>query len=423
MNNYTNASTIQMCQALLLVAPNTLLPKLRKLTWRYADENIFQYIHLFLGPNLAVLSIGLDPSSIIQLSLLCTLPQRHPHIQRLEVISFAEGTAVLRDALTDAVCIWHELRALTVPDLTPTMLAHLSNLPNLSLINISSASAQSNYPKLSNSLGFPALQALIFDFCDCLKAATATVEAMSSKSCHLQALIMKYIQTSTMDEWKYLFSAAQKHCNHGSLRNISMSDNDFETGDPVQRLKIDTLRPLFVFSNLSRLTLNPDGGVDLSDADLRELAQSCPHLKHLELGMNFPGHPLPRTTLSGLVCVAQHCPFLHTLCILVDARTSPAVTDSRPGGGVRHTSLVSLGIGGSPIGSEVGVAVFLSDLFPCVRSVDAMTHVFDEDIPETEPIQEWNRVWDKVNDLLPILAAVRNQERSSSDSSLSDEEP
>lgn len=391
------------------------------MSWRCIDEHVYPYIHLFLGPNLTELSILLDGSSIVQLSLLCTLPQRHPHIQRLYIHTLGSVTKELRDAMAAAVCVWHELRVLMVPYVTPTVLTHLANLPDLSTLTIQGASAHDDYLIIPKSLGFPALQTLTFGFCDGFKAAAAAIETMSSDSSLLKSLVVRYVRVSTIDNWKHIFSAAQKHCNHSLLRIISIVDDPIP-GEFLRRLpmKINILRPLFVFSNLSKLILHPAGGIDINDADFRKLAQSWPCLKDLKLGMNFPGHPFPRITLSSLVYVAQHCPFLQTLHMLVDARASPTITDSRPGGGVRHTNLVSLGIGGSPIDSEAGVAVFLSDVFPRVISIETL---LGGRFTTDQAIKGWNRVWQKVNHLLPILAAVRNQEKPESNSSLSDEEP
>lgn len=416
--SYTDSSVANIYQALLLTETSALLPRLYTLSWMHVDDNIFPYIRLFLGPNLTELTVIFNPNSVIQLSLLSTLRQRNPHIRRLHIHHIWGMTDILRSTIEDTVCGLNGLHTLTVPDLTPTTLAHLANLPNLRTLKVSSASPHNGYATMPGSVGFPTLKRFDILFCDGFQMATAAIEAMSS--CRLKTFIVRFVLSSTPDAWKRMLLAAEKNYDHTSLRilNISSYFDPFNTPERVP-IRMDTLRPLTSFSGISNLKLNPAGGVDLDDTDIKDLARSWPRLKHLQLGWNFPGHPHPRMTLSSLVSIAEYCPSLCTLYMLVDACTVPAITTSRPAGRVRHHSLVCLGIGGSPIDSEAGVAVFLSDVFPCVDSVDAMVGGLLE---MNETIQRWSKVWEQVDNLLPMLAAVRKQERPDSDSDLSDEE-
>ncbi|KAF9462559.1 hypothetical protein BDZ94DRAFT_1194474 [Collybia nuda] len=416
---YADSSMAGMYQVLLLTEINTLLPNLHTLSWEHPDVNIFSYIRLFLAPNLAELSVMFSSYSAVQLSLLDALRQRYPSIQRLHIYHYQHLTEALRKAVETTICGLNGLHTLTVPNLTQTALEHLANLPDLKILEIRAVSPHVSYPVASSSLGFPSLRKFTITVCDDLQLATTAVEMMSSS--HLRSLVLNFVLSSTPYAWGRILAAAQKNCDHTSLRRLTISGHSHPGGPPEgDPVRMDAIKPLMSFSSLSDLRLHPACGIDLDDADIRELARSWPRLKRLQLGLNFSGHPRPRVTLSSLVSLAEYCPSLHTLYMLVDACDVPPITSSRPGG-VRHTNLLTLGIGGSPIDSEAGVAVFLADLFPCVDSIDRMiASVVDLD----ETIERWNKVWSQVDNLLPMLAAGGGQESPDSESDFSGyEEP
>ncbi|KAJ7214510.1 hypothetical protein GGX14DRAFT_333158, partial [Mycena pura] len=136
-------------------------------------------------------------------------------------------------------------------------------------------------------------------------------------------------------------------------------------------------------------------------------ARAWPRLGSLML-YSFDPEPNPflplRPTLASLYSFAQHCPRLHSLEIMLDARVLPITHDtSQPPQG----QVAALRIGHSPIFRPSAVARFLSDIFP--NLVTIARPVFYKATPEEMAIRD--RRWTKVKGLLPEFVAVREEER------------
>ncbi|GBE88394.1 hypothetical protein SCP_1302090 [Sparassis crispa] len=101
-----------------------------------------------------------------------------------------------------------------------------------------------------------------------------------------------------------------------------------------------------------------------------------------------------------MIVLVRFCPQLTQLMLDVDTEnTDNIVPGQRPGAGYVNTALKWIRLGPLPPGK---IAAFLSDLLPNLREID--------DSGWTPEVEE---AWMHVDELLPTLAAVRAQERSS----------
>ncbi|KAJ7140947.1 hypothetical protein C8R44DRAFT_531922, partial [Mycena epipterygia] len=78
---------------------------------------------------------------------------------------------------------------------------------------------------------------------------------------------------------------------------------------------------------------------------------------------------VPQITLAGLIPLAQHCPRLASLAIVLNATDADPYSKEKPGGGVCNRALVYLDVVESPLSSPGAVASFLSAIFPNLQSV------------------------------------------------------
>jgi hypothetical protein len=169
-------------------------------------------------------------------------------------------------------------------------------------------------------------------------------------------------------------------------------------------LTIGAIRPLLNFSELCSIELGLRAGIDLEDADMKEMAKAWPQLCSFSMRTRHTAERRPRVTLTGLIPLVKYCQNLSSLMISVNA-WEVEVSKSRPAKGVEGTALEVLGIGDSPIADPVPVAVFLSDLFPEVRDI----YTFDGD--DGWPVAQ-DPKWCQVEELMSTFASIRSQERN-----------
>ncbi|KAL1744748.1 hypothetical protein HDZ31DRAFT_11779, partial [Schizophyllum fasciatum] len=169
------------------------------------------------------------------------------------------------------------------------------------------------------------------------------------------------------------------------------------------------IRPLLAFTNLTHVDVRVLYAPDPTDSELRALAQSWPRIRHLDLlpAFEWARYETPRATLWGLVPFAEFCLELRRLHLYVDA-CSPTRYAGKPGGGAACRALRALHVGGSPIAHATIVAAFLSDIFPALRAIRYYNVEIPIETPEgAMPEGRRQRLWAKVQSLLPTLGAIR----------------
>jgi hypothetical protein len=146
---------------------------------------------------------------------------------------------------------------------------------------------------------------------------------------------------------------------HASLKSIHISEEIASSNTPID------IRPLFVFSDLTEITLDLSGPLEhdstldeLGDTFLKDMARGWPRLTTLSL-FHYRGL---HVTLPRLVPLAQYCLELRSLNIRVDARSAPpSIAEYST---VKNETLRDLHVMDSPIVDPGRVATFIYGIFP-----------------------------------------------------------
>lgn len=405
---------LEALQALDIAAESkVLLPNLRQLKWNDRSDDAFPFIRLFLGTHIQDLSLNLDGSPMLRLSLLSTLCSRYPMLGRLTLHgpSFSrEDTPQFKRhiaAVSTALCGWHNLRNLTVGRVTSEALVHIATLPKLCELDLHSITLDSprHFPLPENTLAFPSLQILSLDGRS-MQFCVPLIESMSQQLLQYLAITARVGPPSS---WKAVCSALSEHCIHDSLQHVELELTSF-TGEQVQDyiLLLGDIEPLFVFSQLTTIKLVSTFLIGIRDEDMDALARAWPRIRILSFGREIKSTWRPKLTLQGLVPLARHCKELEELEIFLSARRVPP-WDRGPEIFAGFSRTLTINVTTSPIRHPKDVAVFLSRIFPNLISLENEDRSSRED--DDIPVTELDKKWSEVEDLLEILVAVRTEER------------
>ncbi|KAJ6452177.1 hypothetical protein C8R47DRAFT_1229524 [Mycena vitilis] len=160
-----------------------------------------------------------------------------------------------------------------------------------------------------------------------------------------------------------IYVALKKHLPSPVLQSLRITSPRISArAFPVEppAITIDTVRYLFHFHNMTSLAMWPPTGIDVDDNAMLLLARSLPHLVRLSLSARAKAHSL-RATLSSLVYLAENCPQLEHLEMGVNARIVPDINYPRTKR-VRQYKLRDWDVADSLIKSSLLVARFLSGI-------------------------------------------------------------
>lgn len=175
-----------------------------------------------------------------------------------------------------------------------------------------------------------------------------------------------------------------------SVRLISLAANGYTSA-------LHSIGDLLSIQHLRHLTLQNTGLV-LDDRKLDEMARAWPILQHLSITNDIPPSTTVNGTLKSLNSFSQHCPYIETLELRLNAREVPPLATPpmsiRSGQGVKPLVLrIDLR---SDIRDSTGVASFLLGTFPGI-SVELSGGSQMSDLRETSP---WNRVAEIIDETL-----------------------
>lgn len=201
-------------------------------------------------------------------------------------------------------------------------------------------------------------------------------------------LASRQVGPSELDE---LFgSVATLSGQQQSVRQLSLTANSYSS--PLQ-----SISNLLTIPQIRHLTLQNTGLV-LDDRKLDEMARAWPILQHLSITNDRPPSTNVNGTLKSLNSFLQHCPYLETLELRLDAREVPPIPTP--------TAPVRRGPGAKPfvlridlrsdIRDSAGVAAFLLGTWPGI-SVQLVGGSQMPDLQETSP---WNRVAEIIDEAL-----------------------
>jgi hypothetical protein len=165
------------------------------------------------------------------------------------------------------------------------------------------------------------------------------------------------------------FNSLRDHLPHSCLWSLHILGSGFYTS-PAQhigsKITLNTLSPLFPFTNLSDIQITLDESVELNDAELRTVAKAWPNLRILRLFERTTTWS-PRVTLFGLLSLLALCPKLEELTLRMDASELPIfaqLKDMKP-----SPHLHSLDVCTSPLKDVPGMVAFLALAIPRLRSL------------------------------------------------------
>ncbi|KAJ7796611.1 hypothetical protein B0H14DRAFT_72060 [Mycena olivaceomarginata] len=248
----------------------------------------------------------------------------------------------LRRALRVRGRVLRECRRRT--HITYTCLLHLGGLPNLHGLHIQHFLDLHVKFRAVASSGrmFAALCELVF-FSEAINSITSPSDAIDSNALDKIELTFDTLDLTTQDWFvqpladesssaiktrsSLIPSLAQKSKTLTKLylrERISFHD----TPDALDRmLPVDWFHPLLSCANLTEVVILTANGIDIDDAFLKRMATAWPQLRTLDLspGCQSAGYA-PRTMLAGLLPLAQRCPRLESLALVLDASHRPRNT-------------------------------------------------------------------------------------------------
>jgi hypothetical protein len=324
------------------------------------------------------------------LVILSTLVDRYPLLQHIKFTHVPVHSSTQQDGVSAVICGWSHLHTLSTVGLTRRAIIHAASLPDLQCFSLRNLVETITFPDSA----FPALRRLDLRAAD----LSLCISFIENLKLDLTEVELSY-DRAKLSHWTDVGKVLLTTCTRSSLLKLSLlhfTSPDLDARGPSTHW--DLLRPLFAFSNLTSINIEP--GTSLNDGIVQELGQAWPRLKILHI-LDRTAHEeqTSRVTLQGLAQLAKFCPDLHHLAILLDTRSVERCR-TRPGGGIRNFSLRSLNVGNSLITSPHLVASFLSDIFPNISHIISFIPL-DADR---------NEEWEEVEQLIPLLASVRSQE-------------
>ncbi|KAF8181994.1 hypothetical protein K438DRAFT_1767721 [Mycena galopus ATCC 62051] len=340
-----------------------IFPNLRTLRWRSGTTDIdFHHLAMFLTPALQDISITFDPTTMLNQSLLFSLPSVCPALTRVHIqYDFPEDDHP--DPPTDVVSFTSRfiqsvgaIRSVSTPLVDWAGFQHIAQ----HCTHVTLDRLPFGRPPSSGDL-FGGLQSIslrdfpLFDAVDIFRLG-------SELSVHTLGLTWPDHGRAGLAE-DALFTTLAKYCSHATLLHLTLaaSWSIEDTAPPPPAITAPVLRVLFCFRNLVILAIEPCVQFELDDADIAAAALAWPSLESLTLSAFGCGATTPLTVLS-LYALAQRCPRLRR--IYMSVKTPSAGTTHVPPSSSHQ--LTELCIAHSPLSAEdvPFTALLLRAIFP-----------------------------------------------------------
>ncbi|KAK7442031.1 hypothetical protein VKT23_016308 [Stygiomarasmius scandens] len=401
-----------------------ILPNLRELNWIGSDHGRFEDMIMFICENLKDLSCSgeeddLDPSF---LPLLCeTIQVLAPGLTNLILDIYPSSVYVspLADHLKSLVNLTH-LTIPAFPNISPILSTLDSFLSSLRSLSFNAFATNMAVTDTGGSLcNFPALYNLEF--------STKTYQTVGQflRASQLGALTSLTLDTISLERpasiRTLLLDISQRYPFLEELE-LKFKECELKEHPDIQNSPLDT-SPIIAFNDfapilnckrISLFMLDHPHALNISDPDLERVALAWKGLKSLNLSntpLNKNHHDITKPTLWSILFLANQCPDLEELTILVDTRPASMLPPNQiPSPGSSHTArkkvaaLMSLDVGHSLIESDDvnRVASLLSQV--CSPRCEL---TWDDDTDELP--------WHKVEDLLPYFSRMQSTIRVQSE--------
>ncbi|KAJ7782571.1 hypothetical protein DFH07DRAFT_791174 [Mycena maculata] len=390
-----------------------LFPNLRHLTWSTRDD-VFPYIRILVGDKLKSIVLSMQGSKTIRSSLLLSLTTSHPTLTHVEFVTVNNPPMIIQ-AIHSAICSWNHLEKLRSNTLDLPSMLHLARLPNLKSLRLDHFPSYSTTTKelearvASTGPAFAPLREFIV-YSDPILDITSFLDVIEPDA--LDKIQLSIEAPTVTEDWQTL-NASLACKSSKTLTELSLRENfsyDHEIPDSLERmLTTDSLRPLLSFANLVEVAVVAGHGIDLDDAFLEEMALAWPQLQKLDLSPGCQSaRYVPQITLAGLIPLAQHCPSLASLALVMNATDVDPFVKEKPGRGITNRSLVDLNVVESPLTSPGAVASFLSAIFPNLQRVTTR-----DEMARNPLSPDWDDNmfhWSTVSTLVQVISSARAQE-------------
>ncbi|KAJ7165914.1 hypothetical protein C8R46DRAFT_1096574 [Mycena filopes] len=392
------------------------MPLLSNFSW--VGKKHLSVMRHFLGPQSRTIDLALT-KNVAGLSILPYLSSTCPHLSDVTLDAPADTSSI--GLISAAVCGWHHLTILSVPNLDKSAFLHVAQLPLLMELSLTSVERTVSLPHLPDFLSgstFPALATLHVS-CDTARFCSGLVRVISSG--RLKALYIIPRSDWTTAAWQELHTTLRDHLNHNILDTLCVEQVAGRTrpdDTPLYVLSDEAMRPLLAFKKLTSVIYQISPGLDVDDTFLEEMAVEWRRIQTLTFNTDVFVRERPRATLRCLITFAKRCRRLDNLGIRIDASEVPEFIQV-PGQRISH-SLNALEVGTSSIRKDVEaeVAALVSNLFPSMEYLFA----FSGHEGSVAPFSEYQSSWSRVSDMLPVFSAVREQEETFWTAEVSDEE-
>ncbi|KAJ7633444.1 hypothetical protein DFH06DRAFT_1479675 [Mycena polygramma] len=378
----------EMYQAISISLPTLpLFPNIRHLTWKTRNDTIFPYFRMLVGSKLQSISLDMDGSETARAALLPYLTTFYPKLTRLEYDPPLTEQPRVSQAICTAIRSLNHLETLTYAGLDlPTWHGSRTSVVWMSgEFQARVASTGPVFVALRDFTTFSEPPGHIIKFLDAIDP-----DALEKFDLEIESPTTTEIwQTSGVVEGAY----------------------DHEIPDKLElMLSTESIQPLLACANLAEVTLLAGHGINVDDALLKQMAQAWPRLEKLDLAPGCQSaRYVPQITLRGLIPLAEHCPRLASLALVLDTTLADPYPSEKPGGGISNSALRDLEVVESPLSLPIPVGLFLSAIFPKLESVTSREEQYRNML-----VQDWEENmfnWASVGNLVRAFSCARTQER------------
>ena len=338
--------------------------------------------------------------------MLVKLQESCPYLSHLQLnADVAPFSSIIVSAMSTAIRSFMHLVSVRTGSLPITDQAfyHLAELPHLEAINvrIPDTITEASFRRSRFGEIFPGLREARFIHPSSLGIISLLVQRIHSPRLDIISAELFKKALILVDDIMTFFSIVVSKNNAERIKELGIEASIEPT--PEGRFNEQHLEPLFALRSLVTLKLHLRCRFDLDDAALGRAAKAWPSIRVLDLGPGSVRNDSRVPTLAALVPFAQHCPELQKLGFALDAdlsRVPSELRDSQAGiAACIQQKLTLLKVGRARISDPRGVASFLLDVFPQLRSVDYGNSLMFFGAPDAlgdEAQAEWDDCWEAV---------------------------
>ena len=398
-----------------------LCPNLHTLDWSGLldgtdeEEEIFGYLHLFLGPSVRHLEFNLYNADFTRMSIILSLPRNYPGLTSVEINDYSDNDDKQDGCgtISDAVCQWNQLELFSWSGcLSHRALIHLAgftklqtmmvSIPDVSIINWQAHLSTLQAP------GFCALRKAVIT-CDQILSCASLIDITSPRQLDSFTLTVRNPPEAAA-VWR-LFQTLGTRCSHTTLTKITVHNSRYIHTQPFNPINEEMFRPLLAFSNMAVVNISFPLAFRLGNGVLRDISTSWPRLRALHINTMSGWGGQSQITLAGLIPLLS-LPQLEELSIVINASVVDHTLDMPPTG-VSNTKIRYLNLADSVIENEHSVAAFLSDVLPNVRQIRSWYpgEAAQNASGSFADAKKYEARWNTVAALIATFAEVREQER------------